>query len=353
MATLIDVSQLTLNPDEARDVAQLIIEKGLLDGNLAKNHEIVTGIDHKMQIPFAGQLSDSLAKSTGCTPNVGNGVVMTEKFWEPVIYDTRYTHCQADLSMLVKIFQRASKINPDFYDKIDSQELGIIYTLITQMLNDVIPTKIWFSDKNALSVSGGGVFTNGTNLALYNPINGLWKQIFTEVGVGDTNYTAITQNAGATYSAQALPADAAFNYLASVMNGADSRLLTDPTIKFQVTRSIADNYRNTIRNKNLGAGFLEVVSNGVPTLLFDGIPVEIRYDWDRDIKALQDNGTALNLPHRIVLTTPMNIPVGTMSTDDLQALDSFYDRTLKSNIIDVAFTLDAKLLEKYMISVAY
>lgn len=353
MASLINVTQLTINPEEAKDIAQLIVEKGLLDGDLSKNHDVVLGIDHKQQIPFAGLLSDGLKKSTGCTPNNGTGISMTEKFWDPVLFDVRYSHCQADLNSLLKLFQRASKINPDFYNKIDSQELGVIYALITQMLNDTLPTKVWFSDKTAATVSGGGVFKNGTDLALYNTLNGLWKQIFSEIPTTASNYTAITENGGASYSAQALGTDAAFNYLAKVLNNADGRLLQDGTQKIQVTRSIADNYRNTIRNKNLGAGFLEVVSNGVPQLLFDGIPVEIRYDWDRDIKALQDNGTKWNLPHRIVMTTNGNIPVGTMSTDDLSTLDSFYDQTLKTNIIDVAFTLDAKLLETYMASVAY
>lgn len=351
---LLDVSQLTLNPEEAREISQLIIEKGLLDGNLAKNHDIVTGIDHMMQIPFAGQLQDSLKKSTGCTPNQGGVAIFSEKFWEPVLFDVRYTHCQAEMNNLLKLFQRASKINPDFYDKIDSQELGVIYALISQMLNDVIPTKVWFSDKNAQPYNNGGVFTNGVDIALYNTFYGLWAQIFKAVSVGEiTAFTPINESAYSGYQNQVLGVDAAFNYLSEVYNKADSRLLTDAGLKFQVTRSIADNYRNTIRNKNLGAGFLEVVSNGVPQLLFDGIPVEIRYDWDRDIKALQDDGTSLHLPHRIVLTTNSNIPVGTMSTDDLQTLDSFYDRTLKANIIDVAFTLDAKLLENYMISVAY
>jgi hypothetical protein len=353
MASIIDVSELTLNPEEARDIASIIVEKGLLDGNLAKNHEIVTGIDHKQQIPFAGQIADSLAKADGCTPNTGSSVIMTEKFWEPVIYDTRFTHCQADLSSLLKLFQRAAKINPDFYDRIDSQQLGVVYALVTQMLNDAIPTKIWFSDKNAEWIDDGGVFTDGVNLNLYNAIDGLWKQIFTEVSTGDSNYTLIEENDNVDYASQALGYNSAFQYLASVYNAADSRLLQDPTAKFQVTRSIADNYRNYIRQENLGAGFLEVITNGVPQLFFDGIAVEVRHDWDRDIKALQNNGSRWNLPHRIVLTTPANIPVGTMSTDDLQTLDSFYDRTLKSNIIDVAFSLDAKLLEKYMISVAY
>ena len=69
MPTIINVASLTINADEARDVAQLIVEKGLMDGDLAKNHEIVLGIDHKQQIPFAGLLTDGLKKSAGCTPN--------------------------------------------------------------------------------------------------------------------------------------------------------------------------------------------------------------------------------------------------------------------------------------------
>jgi hypothetical protein len=351
MASLIDISELTLNPEEAHEIGQLIIERAFEQGPLSDIHDIETGIQYKQQIPFAGRLADSLKKAEGCTPNPGSGVALTEKFWDPEIFDSRWIHCAADLNKLLKLFKKAQKINPDFYDQIDSEAMGVIYALIDQMLMETLPIKIWFSDKTADVFADGGVFKAGTDLDLYNVIDGLWKQIFAEATVA--NRVTITQNAGATYVLQALPADAALGYLTLVMNLADSRLLADGTMELLVTRSIADNYRNTLRTKTIGAGFVEITENGRPELYFDGIKLKVMFDWDRFIDASQNNGTKRNLPHRIVLTVPANIPVGTLSTADLATLDAFYDRTLKSNIVDVAFSLDTKLLEDYMMCVAY
>ena len=353
MASVINVEDLTLNAEEARDISKLIIEKAFLKGLLSETHAIELGVTHKQQIVFAGKISDSLKKASGCTPNEGTGVTFTEKFWEPEIFDSRWKHCAGDLNTLFKLFNKASKINPDFYDKIDSQELGLIVSLIERMLNDTLPTKIWFSDKVGELIADGGVFKAGTDLDLYNVIDGLWKQIMAQISSGDSNYVEITQNAGASYALQVLPADASLTYLASCYNQADSRILQDPNAKFLVTRSIADNYRASLRTKTLGAGFLEVAENGKPQLYFEGYKVEIRHDWDRDIKSLFDTGTKVDKPHRILFTTPDNIPLATTSTDDFNTLDSFYDRTLKSNIIDVAFSLDAKFLENYMAVAAY
>lgn len=355
MASLIDISALSLETEEAKEIGKLIIEKAFVQGTLSDIHDIETGVLYDMQIPFAGQIADSLKAASGCTPNTGTGVVMTEKTWTPKIYDSRWTHCAGDLNKLFKLFQKAQRINPDFYDRIDSQEMGVIYALIEQMLNTTLSNKVWFSDTAADDVDGSGVFTSGEDLDLWNVIDGLFKQIFAEVGSGDDNYVNIAENAQATYALQAstLSDQDAYDYLEAVVNAADSRLLADPGAKILATRTITDRYKNHLRTSTLGAGFIEIVENGKPRLYFDGYEVVTMHEWDRTIKASQDSGTAYNLPHRIVFTTPENIPVATLSTDDLSMLDSFYDRTLKSNIVDVAFSLDAKHLEPYMTVAAY
>lgn len=353
MASLIDISALTLNTEEAKEIGSLIIEKAFVEGDLSAIHDIETGIMYDTQIPFAGMIADSLKLSAGCVPNTGSGLAMSEKVWTPKIFDSRWTHCAADLNKLFKLFKKAQKINPDFYDRINSEEMGVIYALIEQMLKNAMPKKVWFSDVDADTIANGGVLKNGTDKTLYNVIDGLFKQIFAEVGTGNSNYVEITENYTASYALQALPVDGALGYLTAVMNQADSRLLEDPTAKILVTRTIADNYRNTLRTKTLGAGFLEVVEGGKTSLVFDGYEVVTMHEWDRLINADFDNGTTKDLPHRIVFTTPANIPVGTVSTDDLSTLDSFYDKTLKSNIIDVAFSLDTKHLEPYMTVAAY
>ena len=73
MASLIDVSGLTINPEEAREISKLIIEKAFAQGVLSESHAVETGILYKTQIPFAGKVSDSLKKASGCTPNVATG----------------------------------------------------------------------------------------------------------------------------------------------------------------------------------------------------------------------------------------------------------------------------------------
>lgn len=352
MASIIDVSGLTLNPEEAREIGQLIIEKAFVQGALSDNHDIETGVEMKTQIPFAGKISDSLKGASGCTPNVGTGFALTQKYWDPEIYDSRWVNCAADLNNLLKLFRKAQRINPDFYDRIDSQEMGLIFSMIETMLNETLPEKVWFSDKTAAELPAGE-WTVGTDLDLYNVIDGLFKQIFAEVSSGNGNYVEITQNAGANYAAQVLPADAAFDYFQAMVNAADSRLLEDGTAKILATRSMVDNYRNTLRNKTLNAGFIEVTEDGKRMLFFDGYEVVTMHEWDRIIKSKQNDGTKYNLPHRAVFTTPSNIPVATLSEDDLTTLDSWYERKDKSNIIDVAFSLDTKHLEPYMTVAAY
>lgn len=353
MASKIDVSGLTLNTEEAREVSSVILEREFVNGILSQNHAIETGIEHDTQIVFAGKIVDSLKAATGCTPGQGGSLGFTEKKWTPKKFDTRFTHCAADVNNLLKIFNKAKRINPDFYDRVDSEELGLVASRVGMMLREVLPVKVWFSDTAADLHSGTGVFSTGTDLDLYNVIDGLWKQIFAEVGSGDDNYVEITKNAGVNYAAQALAADEAFGILQSMVEKADERLVEDEGAKFYITRSLADNYRSTLRNKTLGAGFVDITENGKRVLQFDGIDIEVMYFWDRTIKSAQDNGTKWNLPHRAVLTTPENIPVGTLATEDMETLDSFYDKVGKQNIMDVAFSLDAKHLESYMTVAAY
>lgn len=353
MATLIDVSGLTLNDEEAREVGAAILEAEFVNGVLSDNHEIETGIEHDKQIVFVGKIADSLKAASGCTPNAGGGLAFTQKKWSPKVFDSRFTHCAADMNSLLKIFRKASKMNPDFYDRVDSEEMGMVAARVGVMLRETLPAKVWFSDTAADLHSGTGVFSTGTDLDLWNVIDGLWKQIVAEVSSGDDNYIEITKNAGANYAAQALAADEALTILTDVVNAADERLAADPDAKIYVTRSIADNYRNTLRSKTLGAGFIEITEDGKQMLYFDGRPIEIMYVWDRIIKANQDNGTKYNLPHRVLYTTPANIPVGTLSSEDWDGIDSFYDRKDKANIMDVVFSLDAKFLESYMAVAAY
>jgi len=353
MASVIDATALTLNPRETEMVNEVIFERVFLNGELSEFHDIETGIDMKTQIVFGGKIGLLGKTSSGCVPNDATGLTFAEKYWDPAIEDFRLKHCQADMPKLLKLFKGAKKMNPDFYDAVGSEEFGVIISVVEDAMIENLHRKVWFNDKNAALASGGGVFKAGTDLGYWNSFDGLFKQIYADVPTTASNYVAITANAGTTYAGQVLASDAAVAILGSMFTSADSRLLEDADAFFLVTRSIADNYRATLRNKNLGAGFLEVVEGGRSKLYFEGIEVKTRYDWDRNIKAYQDNGTKYNLPNRAILTTKANIPLGTLSEEDLKKLEVFYDKTLKTNIIDGVYSIDAKHMEKYMTVAAY
>lgn len=350
---LIDVEDLTLNPREVESVSDVIFERVFNESDLSEYHEIETGIDITTQIVLAGRIGLLGKKNVGCTPNPAEGFKLREKFWTPVMEDFRLSHCATDMPALLKIFKKAKQVNPDFFDRVGSEEFGVIISAVEAAMTENIHRKVWFNDTGAALSTNGGVFTPTTDLGYFNSFDGLFKQIMVDVLAGDTPRVDITANAGANYAAQVLPADAALGILQSMVESADERLISDETAYFAVTRGIAENYRASLRNKNLGAGFMEVVENGRPKLFFDGIEVKVRYDWGRYIKAYQNNGTKWNLPNRAILTVKSNIPVGTLSEDDLTKLDVFYDRTLKTNFMDAAYTIDAKHLEGYLTVAAY
>ena len=88
-------------------------------------------------------------------------------------------------------------------------------------------------------------------------------------------------------------------------------------------------------------------------MTYRGIKVVNVEFWDRYIKILHDNGTVLYRPHRALLTTKDNIPLGTQDTESLSKLDAWFERKDNANYIDALYNLDAKLLETYMCAVAY
>lgn len=350
---LINADALTLNAREAETVSEVIFERVFNDSDLAEYHEIETGIDVKTQIAFAERLGLLGKESVGCTPNEAGGFALTEKFWTPVMEDFRLKHCQNDMPALLKLFRKSQRINPDFFDTVGSEEFGVIIAAVESAMLENMHRKVWFNDTAAATVDNAGTFTNGTDLGYFNSFDGLFKQIMAEVPTSASNYVAIAKNTGDSYANQALAEDAAIAIFEQMVTAADERLVASEDSFILATRTLADNYRATLRNKNLGSGFLEVVEEGRPKLYFDGIEVKVRYDWDRYIKTYQDNGTTWHLPHRAVFTTKANIPVGTLSEEDLTKLDAFYDKTQKMNIMDAAYTIDAKHLESYMTVAAY
>lgn len=350
-----NLAGLTFNSNVvAQDVSKAIFERYITGGAVADHHEIMTGVSHDQQVVFVGALAEIGEALTGCgQAGTGQQIPLTQKIAAPRLIGGRLDHCINDANRLFQLFKKERAKSIDFFDGIGSEELGVITAAIGSALERAINRLVWFGDTTANTIAGGGVFANGTNLALYTPFNGLFRQIFAEVT--GTNRVTITENAGTTFATQVLPVNAAIAYLRLMFNRQLPQMhqarAAGASLRFYCTRDFAQNYADTLEDRSL-AFTLQTAEQGSTGLNYRGVPIVIKDDWDAYIN-IQNNGTRRNLPHRAILTFKENIPVYTLTEGDLTEVTSHYDQTLEINIMKFKLFLGTLLLEQNLTVAAY
>ena len=339
----------TLSPKEVQELSAVIFETAFKNPALAEMHDIVEGIDMKTQILLMSSMGlQGKAANGTCTPEDSDaGIVATQKYWENNQIDIRIPYCAKELPELLKTFgQKSNK-----YDVEGSEEIKLIASRLLEAIDEAILRLSWFGDKAAKNVVSGGTITNGIDLDYFNSVDGLWKQIFAGVSAGSIKRATIASNTGSTFSAQELPAGAALTALRNAYNQSDSRLKNNPEGKFIVTQTVYDNFLDKLEDAGLNAVGSLAINDGVMT--YRGKKIIVADFMDRVITAYQNSGTKYNLPSRIVYTVPSNIPLGTLDQNEFKDLSVWYDKTDRKVYTENIFSLDAKVLEPYLISVAY
>ena len=354
MASLIDTADLTLNPQEALAASEAVFEKVYAKPILNAAHEVMTGIQMKTQIPFFGLMGAVGKVSSGCTPNASTEKVnLTEKYWDPALVDFRLTHCQGDIAQLFKMWKR-SRIAAKTWEEVDNEQMAFITDRGIDAMIEAILRISSFGDKSAALYSAGGMITNTADVAFFTMINGLWQQIFADATI--KRYT-IAENALASYNAQlTLSSGKALEIFRWLHNNIDARAHAAGNLVYQVTRSIFNEYQDYLEDKSVNFTLTEVENaDGTSKMKYRGIPIIIRDDWDRNIQTYHKdtvNGV-YTYPNRAILTPIANIPIGTSDEESMSRLESFYDKVTRQWYLDGAFYVDAKMLESYMIAVAY
>ena len=344
-----DFSNLNLNPREVEEISKVIFEQVFTNPALEKMHRIEEGIDMKTQIVLMNKLGLVSRASTGCSPQESDaGLVASQKYWEPSKLETRFGFCKdTEIPVLLKAFGRQQ----NKFDMTGSPEVQILAQKLAEGLDESVRTLAWFGDKDAAIVASGGTISDTADVTLVNTVNGFWKQIFAGVTAGKIKRTTIGANTGSTYTAQELSAGEALTSLRNAYNQADSRLKNSSDSQFYVTQSIYDNFLDRLEDAGLNAVGQLAINDGV--MSYRGKEIIVANDWDNHIAEYEDNGTKYNLPNRIVFSTPENLPIGTLDKGEFKEVNIWYDATLRKVFIENLYSLDAKVLEEYMISVAY
>ena len=104
MASVIDVSGLTLNPKEP-DFEKFVFERIFEQPVLNTIHRVYTGLTMQEKIVIAGIFGLTGIADTSCErPSSGAGLNTSEKEWLPARIGDTFVHCQADVNALFKAY---------------------------------------------------------------------------------------------------------------------------------------------------------------------------------------------------------------------------------------------------------
>jgi len=354
MAILLDLADLTLNPQEADEVSKIVVERIYGQAELNANHRVDTGIIMKEQILLAGRIGLLGKKITGCKPPEDNKAVpMSQKYWEPIDWGFRMSHCAKDVNQLFKAFQRKMK-RGDYNDLQGEQEMLFIISRVEDAMIENLNRLIWFGDTDMDIVDEGGYLADAqvADLPYWTVLDGLWPQVFAGVTSTDIPHYNITLNEAVSKAAQfVIPSGFALGIFRGLFEKADTRLRNAPLKKIFVTDSIAQEWITYLEDQSLAFSLAEV-QDGITNLRYRGAEIVVRDDWDRHIVNF-DDGTVYNFPHRALMTVADNIPIGTMDEESLTEVKSWFSLDDDVNYLQVQSRFDVKYLEGYMAVAAY
>ena len=350
-----DPTDVTFNGKEIQQLSEGIFEEVFALPSLNEFHEVKTGIKQKEQIVIFGLLGMvGTAGGADCDIVVDtNAISATEKFWEPVQIDVRITQCVKDL--IPSFIGWGTKNGIDKNDLTGGDWLMFVQERLLHAMEEAVLRHAWFGDTAAalVTASPAGVITAGSNVAYVNAINGFWKQIFAVVTADATKRYTISENAGVSYVAQlALAAGKSLTAYRHMEANADIRLRKQPDKVIISTQTLVDNYATYLESQAHDASFLRLES-GFEVLKYRNTLV-IPFDfWDRHIQSFEDNGTTFYRPHRALLTIPENLQIGLEDESAFSTFLIWYEKKDKKNYIDVEFSIDAKLVQAYLMQAAY
>ena len=328
----IDLSKFAFSEEQIRDINELVFDNIVKSPELSAIHTIFSGIVYDKEIGFltGGGLVGVAAQ--GCNPTsqdytIGSRVVK----WTPKRWEARIEECYTDLENTAAIYAMNKGVLAA--DLTDTDYMAIVVDFMTQSIKDFYYRVAWFGDTDAENVGEGGQITAGVDVSYFTLIDGFWKQLTAGVTANPALGVTIAANAEATKAEQVagLTPEAAFNTLQAMYFGAPLDMRASGDMRFLVTQSVADAYMQHLQGKNIDATYRNLV-DGVPALMFNGVPVIALPIWDSMIKSYQDLGNTYYKPHRAVLIEKLNLGIGVGSEDVLAKFDIWYDKTSRKTM---------------------
>lgn len=327
-------------------ISEAIFERYMTDETFSNHHTVLTDIRNGRLIPIMKATQDYgflKVRQGNCQMNICEiSSDSSAKKWSPVDYNCRLVICKDDLDCDFKKFW---DMKCKDYDNMEDAFIDFLVQKTQENVNASQWRIAYFDDSENEDDDYAGV-------------DGLFKQYvdIVETAGHEDQLFEIPENEEATVALQmALAADRAKGLFAAMYNWAsqnNTELIMSADAHFDVTPELAFNYLYSLQNGEGGCcwpGAHDGITSSAYTidnLNYMGVPIRIRQEWKGVIKWQREQSAAANFdrPHRALLTTKSNKPVGTCDGEAFNNFDMFYDRKDKQIYIDVETSFDTKVV---------
>lgn len=348
-------SQFTVDNGALRDLGELLFLTVFNDPDIELVMTQQTGVFNGQKLGYIDDMGDVGKNQSGCSPTYDNvNVTGIEKTWELGPWQIPLKMCYEELENTL------AKYGLDWGTNIANLTEtpywnDILIPLLQRAMVDMYWRIAWFGDKDAKNIANGGLLTAGVDPKLFTMCDGLFKRIQAITAANPHQLTSIAANAAATYDAQkkGIREDGvAVGILDDLLSDADSRIFDKEDHVILMTNSLFKALRNDVKKLHNLQLTVEHVTGGIQMSQYDGHNILVLDIWDRMIKKFQDNGTALNCPHRAILTSPQNLFAGTTAKDAISDVSVTFDDVTRLNHIFAQSNIGTLVGEDALIQVA-
>lgn len=340
----IDLSQLTLSAEQVKDLRELLLQNLKIASIVTDATSIRTGIKYNTKVGAVGGFG-LVGKANGGCESVSDGSAsvaeyeLAPKAWEIFISDC----VDSFLSTSGVWSMKRGDVDweaPESYVQIATEYLA-------KAINDFYLRLAFLGDTNIETITDGGYLDDNVSTDYFNLIDGIFVQAEALATAGIINKVTIAENAGATYSAQAITPQHAYDALKGLVDSAPYDLRMDANGIIICTQSIADGYRDYLLSQGVHASTsIDNIKNGVADLSIYGIKVVALPELDAIIRTNFNDGTAWYKPHRAIYCSQDNLVVSVDGEEGIATAESWYDKGARKINFRAYGLIDAKITTK-------
>lgn len=351
---------LSINPEVTltkRQAMEGILDPAFTRPDIRQQMDIREGIKADEQIIFLNRLDKVTRFDAGCgTGLLTKSLGMEEKTWQPRPLKVFTSFCEDELETTFFAWLTNNGARRRDVTNITPFYRRWVLEVFQDAASEDFLRNAWLGDTAADNIAGGGQITAGVAPEDYQLINGFWKQIFADVTATNTPRFTITENSAASFAAQVtFTEDRAYQIMKAVYNQADSRLRSRPDKIFLMSGWL---FRNRIDQKESLTPQLESFAarqdEEFESDAYRNIPIiNMENVWDRWLEPDFTNGTVVNLPNRVILTTLSNLVAGFDAVNAHNSFETWFERKDELVYFKGLYKADAKVMRPFLNSVAY